>query len=371
MTTGIDRAEALSRPAAQFDDDGNLEVRASAALGCRRALWYSATGYEPTNPPADDSLTAMEVGNALEPVVLRAMERAGWKIDPSDPQEPRQVAVRVGPDLTVTGHPDATGRIPLEGKGPATGKTAVEMFLFGNDDRPPAPCHGEPVVIEVKTRGPDAFRRWRTLGAERSHPESVVQAALYTLGEFGELRDAVIATMDTGGRTWDHEVIPAGRLERALRDACERLGELADHHVRNGPDPDALPDRDFTANSWQCRSCPFLDICLPGNEESGDEPEVETEFVSDADALDAVAVYTDALAAATEPKKARKTALDTLRAWMRRQNDVKATIDGRTVRLVKSKRYSVNYRKLNETLDPETRAGIVTEHESEYVRVTP
>ena len=70
-------------PAAQFDEDGNLEIRASAAGNCRRALWYSATGYEPTNPPSEKSLTAMEAGNALEPVVLRAMERAGvrWFVE--------------------------------------------------------------------------------------------------------------------------------------------------------------------------------------------------------------------------------------------------------------------------------------------------
>ena len=42
MTTETtDRAEVFSRPAARFDDDGNMEVRASSALGCRRALWYS------------------------------------------------------------------------------------------------------------------------------------------------------------------------------------------------------------------------------------------------------------------------------------------------------------------------------------------
>ena len=53
MTTETtDRAEVFSRPAARFYDDGNLEVRASSALGCRRALWYAATGYERTNPPA-------------------------------------------------------------------------------------------------------------------------------------------------------------------------------------------------------------------------------------------------------------------------------------------------------------------------------
>ena len=372
MTTDIDRAEVLSRPAAQFDEDGNLEIRASAAGNCRRALWYSATGYEPTNPTSENSLTAMEAGNALEPVVLRAMERAGWKIDPADPQEPQTVTVRIGPNMLVTGHPDATGRMPMDGDQAAAEPTRVELFLFGDEEDIPAPGHGDPVVVEVKTRGPEAFKRWRTLGAERSHPASVAQAAFYTLGFFGDVRDAVIATMDTGSRTWDYEGIPAKRLERALKDACEWLGELADHHRLNGPDPDALPERDFSAKSWQCRSCPFLDICLPGSVEANAETAVQEkqeEEVSDGDALDAVVAYAEAKEATREPEKAKRTALGTLKAWIRRQGDVRASINGRTVSLVKSKRYTVNYRKLNEVLDPDVRAEIVTESETEYARV--
>ena len=48
----------------------------------------------------------------------------------------------------------------------------------------------------------------------------------------------------------------------------------ADHYELNGPDPDALPERDFSADSWQCRSCPFLNTCLPGN--AGLASQVET-----------------------------------------------------------------------------------------------
>ena len=362
VTTIDDRAEVFSRPAARFDADGNLEVRASAALSCRRALWYAATEYQPTNPPSEESLTAMEAGNALEPVVVRAMERTGWKIDAPDPQDPQQVTVRVGPNMLVTGHPDGTVRMPVEGGEAA----APQLFLF--DEEPEAPAYGDPMVVEIKTRGPEAFKRWRTLGAERSHPASVAQAAFYSLGEFGDLRDAVIATMDTGARTWDWERIPAGRLERALQDACEWLGEVASHHLLNGPDPNALPDRDFSSSSWQCRSCPFLAVCLPGGEEEGDEPETEEE-VSDEEASDAVAAYSKAQETMKEPERAKRTALDTLKAWMRRQGDSKATVGGRTVTLVSSTRYSVNHRRLNEALDPEVRAEIVTESESEYVRV--
>ncbi len=365
-TTDMDRAEVFSRPSAQFDGDGNIEVRASAALGCRRALWYAATGYEPTNPPSDDSLTAMEAGNALEPVVVRAMERAGWKVHPSDSRDPKQVAVKVGPNILVTGHPDGTVRLPLTGD-----EAPPQIFLF--EGEPETPAYGDPMVVEIKTRGPDAFKRWQTLGAERSHPAAVAQAAFYTLGEFGEMRDTVIATMDTGNRTWDYERIPAERLERSLQDACAWLGELGTHHVQNGPDPDALPERDFTADTWQCRSCPFLAVCLPGTAaEDGTDEATETEGkeVTDEEARDAVAAYTEAQESIREPEKAKRTALDTLKAWMRRQGDTKATVNGKTVSLVQTTRYSVNHRRLNEALDAETRAGIVTENESEYVRVS-
>ncbi len=91
--------------------------------------------------------------------------------------------------------------------------------------------------------------------------------------------------------------------------------------------------------------------------------------MSDQEARDAVAAYGEAQEAIREPEKAKRGALDTLKAWMRRKGDAKATVDGRTVSLVQSTRYSVNHRKLNAVLDPETRAGIVTESESEYVRV--
>ena len=205
------RNGVYSRPSAYFDGDGTLVVRASAAAGCRRALWYAATEHEPTNPTTDEALTVMEAGTALEPVVLRAMERANWDVIPTDPQAPQTVAFQIAPNLKVTGHPDATGVLPL----------------FGGDE----------VIVEVKTRGPSAYRRWQVLGAERSHPESVAQLALYTYGKYREPRDGVIATMDTGSREWDVEVIPADRVEVALERVRSWLGELADRYDAERPRP--------------------------------------------------------------------------------------------------------------------------------------
>ena len=350
MTTTIEKDAAVgsdpySRPNAQFVEDGVLEVRASAVGDCRRSLWYAATGHPVTNPPADSVLTVMEAGVALEPVVLRAMERAGWEIQAVDRANPARVSLPVGPTMRLSGHPDATGVMPI----------------FGGE-----------AVIEVKTRNPDAFKRWQVLGAERSHPNAVVQAAVYTLGTYGEMRDAVIACMDTGSRTWDYEVIPAERLEKALRDACWRLGKLAVHHVLIGPDPDALPDRDFTAESWQCRGCPFLASCQPeAASETGDIEEIgrDVKEVSSEEARQAVTDYLSAQDAVRGPEQAKRTALDTLKAWMARRDSGKAEIDGHAVSLVQSRRYAVDHKKLNAALDPETRAEIVTENLSEYVRV--
>ena len=352
MTTMIDnRTDVYSRPNARFGEDGTLEIRASAAGNCRRALWYEANEYPVTNPRTEESLTVLEAGNALEPVVLRAMRRAGWEIDATDKDNPEMVSLRLGPTLVVTGHVDATGVVPI----------------FGD----------EPSVIEIKTRGPEAYSRWRTLGAERSHPESVAQAAFYSYGTFGEARDVVIATMDTGSRQWDFEVIPAERVATAFHRACERLGTIGAHHLLHGRDSQALPERDFTADDWQCQRCPFLNTCLPGSaavEEPEGEPAEDTEPVSDDEARAALREYESAQEMLKAIEEDKQWALGMLRTWLAQRGEQKAKLDGRektrTVGMVKSTRYNVDHKKLNALLDPETRAGIVTENVSEYLRVS-
>ena len=364
------RADVYARPSARVDADGTLDVRASAVGTCRRALWYAATGHQPTNPPTDAALTVMEAGNALEPVVLRAMARAGWTLTPADPSVPQPASIRIDPHVVVTGHPDATGRRPLphDAARPVTA-TPASMFLF--DDEPPAT--DDEMIVEVKTRGPSAFKRWRTLGAERSHPTAVAQVAVYTLGTFGAVRDAAIAVLDTASRAWDVEIIPAPRVAQALDRVGAWLGQVGAHYDRHGADPQALPTRDFAAGSWPCRSCPFLATCQPGaaTEATADAvTEVEDAPVSAAEAQAAVAAYAEARDALKVPARDKRAALATLKAWMRRQGAAKTTIAGHTVSLVQSTRYAVDYRRLNALLDPAIRAEIVTERASEFVRVS-
>ena len=367
MTTSAPASrDVFSRPAARFLA-GGLDIRASALGQCRRALWYTATEQPVTNPPEPDSLTLLEAGNALEPVVVRAMRRAGWSVSPADRDQPRSVTVEATPGLTVTGHPDATGRPPPEGGAPA----AVEQFLFG-DDEPSAQT--DDLVIEVKTRGPEAFKRWRTLGAERSHPESVAQAACYSLGVFGECRDVVIATLDTGSRRWDHEVVPAKRAERAWRNASGRLEALVEHHGLHGPDPEVLPERDFTASDWQCQRCPYLNRCQPGGAGEAEDDAEPAEPVSDEQAREALREYEQVQGRIKSLEADKRGSLQTLQHWLQGKGVEKARLEGsakqRTVSMVQSRRYSVDHTRLNALLEPEQRAEVVTEQVSEYLRVS-
>ena len=228
---------------------------------------------------------------------------------------------------------------------------------------------GDELVVEVKTRGPAAFKRWQTMGAEISHPDSAAQAAIYTYGIFNEPRPAVIATMDTGSRQWDFEVIPAPRVTGALEKTRSWLAPLAEHLAANGPDPEALPERDFTAGSWRCKGCQFLLACQPGGAEE-ETPEIDERKVSAEEARLAVVSYTAAQKAAREPERTKREALDTLKAWIRGRSNGKESIGGRTVSLVRTTRFAVNHRRLRALLDPETRAEIVSENNSEHVRVT-
>ncbi|MCY3588616.1 MAG: hypothetical protein OXH40_08005 [Chloroflexi bacterium] len=365
-TTTPMSSNVFNRPAARFVASG-LDIRASALGQCRRALWYTATEQPFTNPPESESLTLLEAGNALEPVVVRAMRRAGWSVTPADRDDPQSVTVEASPGLTVTGHPDATGCPPSEGGAAA----AVEQFLFG-DAEPNTPT--EDIVIEVKTRGPEAFKRWQTLGAERSHPESVAQAACYSLGLYGECRDVVIATLDTGSRTWDYEVIPAARAERAWRNATGRLEELAQHHALNGPDHEALPERDFTASDWQCKRCPYLNRCQPGGAGVAQDDAEPADPVSDEQARAALREYEQAQGRIKSLEADKRGALKTLQHWLLGKGESKARLEGsaktRTVGMVQSRRYSVDHTRLNALLEPEQRAEIVTENVSEYLRVS-
>ena len=217
--------------------------------------------------------------------------------------------------------------------------------------------------------GPAAFKRWRTMGAEISHPDSVAQVAVYTYGLFNEPRPAVIATMDTGSRQWDFEVIPASRVTTALEKVRAWLSPLVQHSPRTGRTPKRFPGGTSPREVGVARAARSYWPAQPGDAEE-ETPGIDERKVSTEEARLAVASYTAAQEAARGPERTKREALDTLKAWIRGRDNGKESIGGRTVSLVRTTRFSVNHRRLTALLDPETRAEVISENASEHVRVT-
>ena len=95
--------------------------------------------------------------------------------------------------------------------------------------------------------------------------------------------------------------------------------------------------------------------------------------VSDDEARQALAAYEAAVEAKDQADQARRRALDTLGAWLRKRGLENAKLSGpnkeRRVKIMRSTYRSVNHEKLEALLEPEARAEIVTERELEFVRV--
>ena len=230
MTTKLDR----DRPSAHWDGH-TLTVRASAQADCRRALWYAATGQEPTNPPDEIAQVRMDAGRALESVVIRAMRRAGWQTtNYAEARRNVDVRVELAPGLIIEGTPDARG------------------IEYGDTQRS---------LIEVKTYGHARYKYWQSVWTEGMNPAAMMQAAAYRVGlvianEIDPNAPVVFAALDTDTREWDTETVSPHRMEEWSNLAFVRLDELSEWL-----DDDTLPEPEYNPGDWQCRSCPFLTVC--------------------------------------------------------------------------------------------------------------
>ena len=143
------------------------------------------------------------------------------------------------------------------------------------------------------------------------------------------------------------------------------LSVITDHVAGNGHNSSNLPpSRNGSFES---------DVREPDHGAAAESTDTDGAGVSDDDARMALAAYESASEAMRESKLARRQALDTLESWLRKRGLDQATLPGpdkeRSVELVRKTRRSVDYEKLNAALDPETRAEIVTERVSEFVRI--
>ena len=348
MTTTETRSSVYDRPSIRWGEEGDgadFVARASAVGGsCRRELAYLLADTEPTDEVAEGTQLLFDTGRALEGVVLDSMERSGWDIQRVDAENPTPAAVTlVDGRMRVEGYPDAFGT----------------NGVFDEN----------PKVIEVKTRGAGAFKRWAQVGTVRSHPEAAAQAAIYTLGIFGDYRPVVIATMNTDERRWDTEVLRPGSLENALNRTDGRMRGF----VRQ-VDAGEMPAPDFEKDYWKCGGCVFRTLCNESREDEVEEAEEPpADPVSEEEFRQALLSYE----VAHEAGKPKKGSQDIMKRYMTENNldlmEVEGAEKTRKVKYAASAtpRISVNQKKLRLLLSDEAYAEVVTESAaSPSLRVT-
>ena len=170
----------------------------------------------------------------------------------------------------------------------------------------------------------------RLLG-ERS--ASVAQAALHTLRTFGEQRDAVIATVDTG----------SGTTRSSPRSGWDRPwnGPLrcSDSWSLTSSSTGRTPTRCLTGTSPQrvgtAGPAPSLAVCLPGTAaEAGGEGDVAEDAepaapVTDEEARNALHEYEEIQDIIREFEDEKRWAVEKLRAWLGQQGVDEAKLEGR------------------------------------------
>ena len=317
----------------------SMEVRMSGVDQCMRRLAYEAKEVEPSDEIPTRNRALMEMGKHLEPLVKRLMREDGWEVS-----DEGAVELPHG-RIILTGHPDGVASHPV--------KTA-----------------GRPAVMEVKTRSESMAEYAWQVGVERTHPDAVNQAALYSMALFGEIRDIVVVTMARDSGDYKAERIPAERARAAFERAMKRVSDIG-RLVLKGD----IPEPELPQGDTKCQSCPFRSLC--GNAEIPENPgfggltdeELEAQLRSWIDANGS------APRSSSPASKAKKAASETIKAHLVSTGELtgEMVIDGKKWNMKVSEKpgTSIDMDAFNELVAPEVREQVVLTTVSRRLTITP
>ncbi len=316
----------------------SMEVRMSGVDQCMRRLAYEAKEVEPSDEIPTRNRALMEMGKHLEPLVKRLMQEDGWEVSDEDAVELPHGRI------ILTGHPDGVASHPV--------KTA-----------------GLPAVIEVKTRSESMAEYAWQVGVERTHPDAVSQAALYSMALFGEVRDIVVVTLARDSGDYRAERIPADRAREAFDRAMKRVTEIGRMVLRG-----EIPEPELPQGDAKCQSCPFRSLC--GNAEKPENAGVGG--LTDEELEAQLRSWIDASASAprssSPASKAKKAASETIKAHLVSIGELagEMVIDGKKWNMKVSEKSgtSIDMDAFNELVAPDVREQVVLPTVSRRLTIT-
>ena len=317
----------------------SVELRISGISQCLRRLYYESKQTQPSDEIPARNRAMMRMGVALEPVVKEMMRQDGWEFDEED-----TVVEMPHGRIILTGHPDGVMSHPIL-------------------------TDGREAIVEIKTRNSGSAKYAWDFGVERSHPDAVRQAALYSKALFGEVGDVFITTLSRDDGEYRVERIPAERARQAYDAAMERIAEIGRMVFR-----DRLPEPEYEQGNARCQSCPYRTLCgnaeVPARGEGGLTDEEVRGLVREWARANASAPKSSSPAA-----KAKSAAASALKAHMVASGgyEDELVVDGVAYRLKLSESAgnTIDFEALNELVAPEIREQVVKEKVSASFRVTP
>ena len=249
---------------------------------CVRNLWYAANDYE--GRTSSRSQRIFDVGNALEPMVVKWLREDGWEVEynPGSQNAAFEVVVPVeGGELR--GHPDA--------------------FISKGETRN--------ALIDIKTMNDRAFRLWKSDGTVKKYPQYVDQLHVYATGAMNTGHEVnglgVVGINKNTSEMWidffDYSQARADLIQIRAESVCAFT------------DP---PTSDCPSQDWACGYCEFSHLCELCKKKKAPigEDVVTTE---DSEIIGAMELLRDARAMSKEAEGLEKAAKATLDERVRAQ----------------------------------------------------
>ena len=258
MTTMQTQPQWQTQVAEDLDTVQHPRLRISSAGKCPRQLSYAHRGTPESNPPDQHAENRMALGHMAEVLIVRNMEKAGWETDhtvlaPGGQLElVMELTTQSGQTIRFTGHPDGICRHP-----------EFTSNLW--------------VTLECKSMSEERARLTEEHGIAVTYPGYIVQIGLYGRilyqeGIVAHPKRGVFGLLDRDGRPmapqrvkWEDDII-----DRAIQVNTDVVSLAED---------DELPDRPYEVSSFECRYCPYHNLCWgepPKPSESGYKKEKVT-----------------------------------------------------------------------------------------------